>query len=90
MLAVRLFTKLATFWDHSTCAWFALIWTNFSYSTSNDLLWEWLSLIIASDIIELIIVFVFIFLICLVSNISDLNIFFLTCLMDLFIYFPVL
>lgn len=90
MLSIRLFTKLATFWDHSTSTRLTFIRTNFSHSTSNDLLWEWLSLIIAADIIQLTIIFVFIILICLISNISDLNIFFLTCLMDLFKYFPVL
>ena len=90
MLAVGLFAKLTTLWDHSSSAWLALIRTNFGNSTSNDLLRERLSLIIASNVIQLIIIFVFIFLICLICNISDLNIFFLTCLMDLFEHFSVL
>ena len=92
MLTVRLFTKLAALWNHSTSARFTLIRSYFSNSTSNDLLREWLRLIIASNIIQLIIIFILIFflLICLISNISYLNIIFLTCLMDLFEYFPIL
>ena len=58
MLAVRLLAKLAALRDHAThapCAWLTLLWSYLGHSP-DDLLREWLSLIVIANIVKLVIV----------------------------------
>lgn len=51
LLTVGLFAKLAALRYHSSSAWLSLVWAYLSYCTSYDLLGQWLSLIIATDVV---------------------------------------